>query len=249
MQDRPVLQSHIPDAQTQVAARALPGMQPVGAKDWLTIDDAYSGQLDVKRKLIAENRPDVLQQLEGTDEPLQELLDAVLDILRARLDFDVQDDIVIRPDGAHASIDRNAPLLTLSQLIQEDLCLHQKQGEEHQLRAALLCFPASWSLAEKIGRPLSAIHEPVEEYDEKIAARVQRLFDGLQPNQPIWRANSLYYDEATLFQPRRESFRRRRPGETAPFVRAERQTLIRLPKSGAIVFAIHTSVVASAPSA
>jgi hypothetical protein len=38
------------------------------------------------------------------------------------------------------------------------------------LTAAILCFPASWTLAEKLGRPLGAIHGPVAGYDPGMAA-------------------------------------------------------------------------------
>ncbi len=78
----------------------------------------------------------------------------VLAELDQRPDFRVSPGRVIRPDGQAVAIDPADPFLTLSQLVQEDLCLHHKRGEEHVLTAALLCFPAAWTLAEKIGRPL-----------------------------------------------------------------------------------------------
>ncbi|MDB2476176.1 DUF3445 domain-containing protein, partial [Paracoccaceae bacterium] len=52
------------------------------------------------------------------------------------------------------------------------------------------------------------------------------------------------YADPALFQPR--SMYARRPGEkrhTARYLRSERQTLIRLAKTGAVVFGIHTFVV------
>ena len=118
----------------------------------------------------------------------------------------------------------------------------QKQGDEHVLTGAVLCFPASWSLQEKIGRPLIGIHRPVETYDADIARRVQRMFDALRPDQPLWRMNALVYANPELHQPRREEDPRsdRRGGQ---FLRAERQTLLRLPLTGAVLFAIHTYVV------
>ena len=80
------------------------------------------------------------------------------------------------------------------------------------------------------------------DYETEIARRVQRLFDAIRPEQPLWRMNSLVYRDPTLHQPRREDDPRidRRGGS---FVRAERQTLLRLPKTRAVLFAIHTYVV------
>jgi hypothetical protein len=143
------------------------------------------------------------------------------------------------------TLDPVAPLRTLGLLVQEDLCLMEKAegaGDEHVLTGAILCFPASWSLQEKLGRPLIGIHRPVPDYETEIARRVQRLFDAIRPEQPLWRMNSLVYRDPSLHQPRREADPRidRRGGS---FVRAERQTLIRLPKTRAVVFAIHTYVV------
>ena len=132
----------------------------------------------------------------------------------------------------------------LGRLVQNDFCILQKKDNEHVLTAAALCFPASWSLEEKFLKPLIDIHVPVEAYDDNIAKRVQRLFDGLQINRPVWRFNALYYEDPNLFQPRSVNQPRRKPAPNkVKYFRSERQTIIKLPKSGAIIFGIHTFVV------
>ena len=84
----------------------------------------------------------------------------------------------------------------------------------------------------------------MKEYNDVIAKRVQRLFDGLQIDRPLWRFNALYYEDPHLFQPRRANQPRRKPAPNkANYFRSERQTLVKLPKSGAIIFGIHTFVV------
>lgn len=114
------------------------------------------------------------------------------------------------------------------------------------LTGVILCFPASWMLAEKLGRPLGPIHAPVpQHYDAALAARVERLFAGLRPGRALWRVNAHYYADPALFQPRPESAPRAKVGGPAPFLRSERQVLVRLlPVSGAVIFSIHTWVVA-----
>ena len=132
----------------------------------------------------------------------------------------------------------------LGRLVQNDFCILQKVGEEHVLTAASLCFPASWSLEEKFLKPLIDIHTPVKEYDEEIAKRVQRLFDGLQVNRPVWRFNAFYYEDPNLFQPRSVNQPRKKPAPNqVNYFRSERQTLIKLPETMAIVFGIHTFVM------
>jgi hypothetical protein len=134
--------------------------------------------------------------------------------------------------------------MTAALLVQEDLCILQKSGDEHVLTAAALCFPASWRLSEKYMRPLIGIHEPVDSYDDNIARRVQRMFDGIRPHRPLWRFNALWYDDPGLFQPRSALAPRDvTDAHTARFLRSERQSLSRLPETDAVVFSIHTFVL------
>lgn len=142
-----------------------------------------------------------------------------------------------RNDGETIRIDATDPLGTVGRLVQEDFCILTKEASEHVLSAAVLCFPAGWRLAEKLGRPLRRIHDPVESYDTQIARRVQRLFDGVQVGRPLWRYNALPYASPELFQPWGRSV----PGGS--FLRSERQTIFRLPQTGAVVFGIHTYVM------
>ncbi|RYI01775.1 MAG: DUF3445 domain-containing protein, partial [Acetobacteraceae bacterium] len=113
---------------------------------------------------------------------------------------------------------------------------------EYDLTGAILCFPASWTLAQKIGRPMTGIHQPVEIYDEALATRVHRLLSAIRPEQPLWRMNFFTYDDYMLHHPRVEGDWRRQPTGKS-YVRCERQTLLRLPQTGAVLFAIHTIVV------
>lgn len=222
--------------------RPLPGVQPV-AGSWLRVDDAYAGQMAQRAALIAAARDDVHYMGPGAREAAQELLEAAL----AEADWPQHCGAVLRPDGHWQRVDWDDPMVTLGHLFQCDFVLMDRAPDagEHRLVAAILCFPASWSLAEKAGRPLTDIHAPVKEYDADIARRVQRLFDGVQVGRPLWRFNGLWYDDPDLFQPRKASARREVPAkEDAPFYRAERQTILRLPRSRAVVFAIHTYVVA-----
>lgn len=232
----------IPAAQRAQAALPLPGISPVGQGDWITVDPGYADQIAAKRLLLAE-RPDAVYQIRPEAEPAaQELLDVVLGLLARRPDFDVDGVHVSCPDGRRVTVDDVPPLVVLTRLLQEDICLHIQRGDAHCLMGALLCFPAAWTLTEKIGKPLIAIHAPVVAYDAMLARRVQRLFDGVRQGVPLWRANLLRYDNPALFQPHTEAEPRRVGRPDSPFERSERQTLFRLPQTGAVVFAIHTVV-------
>jgi dimethylamine monooxygenase subunit A len=243
MQADPILQDRLPhlpwiDART----RRLPGIQPVKGRDWLRIDEAYAAQMALRDRLIAQQPGAVHALLPKARPAADELYGATLDWLRGTSGFSVTDSAVTRPDGIAIALDPANPLLTLGRLVQEDLCLMQRAGAEYALTGAILCFPASWSLDQKLGRPLTGIHHPVPAYDPDLARRVARLFDAIRPGQPLWRMNYLTYDDFVLHQPRREGEKRPRPTDHV-FIRCERQCLVRLPRTEAVVFTIHTYVV------
>ena len=239
----PILQSHLPFAPWMDSRTArLPGILPMTDGHWTCIDDAFAGQMAERDRLIAA-APSCVHALPDCARPAaQELYAILLETLSSRAGYHASPHQIRRPDAITVPLDPDQPLLTLGRLFQEDFCILEQDGPEHILTAAVLCFPASWTLSQKLGRPLIQIHQPVESYTPDIARRVQRLFDAVRPEQPIWRANSLIYDDPTLHQPRLEGERRPRP-VAKTYARSERQFLIRLPQTRAVVFAIHTYIV------
>ncbi|GAB4293716.1 MAG: DUF3445 domain-containing protein [Roseovarius sp.] len=229
------------------AQRPLPGVAPLDPAAWLHVDEAFGAQMAERARLLREARAEVVAMTEGARPACDELLQTVLAWLAAHAPgYAVGEAEVRRPDGVRIGIDRDDPLGTLGLLVQEDLCVMERRpgAAEHVLSAAVLCFPASWRLADKIGRPLSEIHAPVPEYDGDLARRVQRLFDGVREGRPLWRFNLLAYDSATLFQPvSRRDPRSPATAPGAPYLRSERQCVLRLPRTRACVFSIHTYVL------
>jgi hypothetical protein len=235
------LQSHLPFAPwADPRTRRLPGTLPLDPADWLIADDAYAGQMALRDRLIATRAAEVHALLPRAGAAAAELYDTVLPLL-PRIGVAVAGGVARRPDGVAVPLDPARPLLTLGRLCQEDFCLMQEDDAgEAVLTGAILCFPAGWRLAEKLGRPMGRIHAPVAKYTEDVARRVQRLMQAVRPGAPLWRANA-HHSRAPLFNPRSEA----EPKETdaqdrMPFIRSERQALVRLPRTGAVVFSIHT---------
>jgi hypothetical protein len=216
----------------------LPGMRSVEGP-WIVVDEAFAAQMAEKDRLLRERRAEVLAFLDGSEAARSEALEVVLEGLPAG--FAPSGAGVRRPDGITVR-PGGEPLEAIGRLVQEDVLLCEPRGGAHMLTAGLLCFPASWTLREKLGRPLARIHAPVRTYDATLARRVERLFARVRPGRPIWRANALAHADPALFQPRREADPRE-PVENAAFLRSERQTVLRLPRTGAILFAVHTYVV------
>lgn len=239
----PILQSRLPFLPWMDPRTArLPGVLPLDLQDWVGIDDAFAGQMAERDRLIAD-KPDAVHALLAEARPAADELYALLLAKVAALPgYRCAQGAVTRPDGVTVALDAEQPLRTLGRLVQEDLCLMQAGEAGHRLTGAILCFPASWTLAQKLGRPLLSIHESVAPYTDDVGRRVQRMFDAIRPDQPLWRMNYLTYDDAALHQPRLEGQRRPRP-EGHFFVRCERQCFIRLPQTRAVVFSIHSYVV------
>ena len=240
----PILQDSLRlDPRQDPRLARLPGVQPLDPRDWIRVDEAFAAQMAERERLLATRRDDVLACLPRGRAVADELLGLVLAALEGRADYAVGADAVRRPDGVSVPLDRADPLATVGRLVQGDYCLLAKEGAEHVLVAAILCFPARWTLAQKIGRPLLRIHEPVAVYDAGLATRVQRLFDGVQDGKPMYRVNFLSYHDPALFQPRREEDPPLRPEGPPGFIRSEIQTIRRLPLTGAVAFGIHTVMV------
>jgi hypothetical protein len=221
----------------------LPGVRPLSGP-WLRVDEAYAGQMAYRRRLLSERRDRVLYEGAGSEEICAEVLEEALALLPP-MGFRRDGNVVICPDGMRVTLGSDTSLAVLSRLVQEDICLLDKRGDEHELCAAVLCFPASWTLAEKAGRPLTDVHGTVHEYDDDLARRVQRLFDGVQVGRPLWRNNHLPYVAPDLHQPRsvKDPLRDMPAPGVAGYLRAERQSIARLPRTRAVVFSIHSYVV------
>lgn len=242
-----ILLDHAPYTPFDTArTRHPPGLSPLDPAEWVVVHTDYAAQMAYRTDLLAREAATVLAALPGSEAAALDLYGAVLDHLAARADFQVGDQIM-RPDGAQVAPDPNRPLQTLCLLTAEDWCLMLPPEEdgEYTLGAAILCFPSRWLLSEKIGRPMTDIHEPVEEYDDALARRVNRMFQAIKPGRPMVRHNWLIHGDPELYRPIGRHDKTRRVREepwTTIYLRTERQTLRRLPKTGAVAFGIKTSI-------
>ena len=128
----------------------------------------------------------------------------------------------------------------------EDICLLTlpEGDEQYRLIGAAVAWPSDWHPEDKIGLPLRALHAPIAGYEEQLATGVDRFMATLKPGAIYGRCN--WFIAATgerrwlADKPPGEAFAQvtaENAGETL-FVRSERQTLRRLPETGAILFTI-----------
>lgn len=209
-----------------------PGLSPLDMQAWTVRHPDHQAQMQRRREVLRDHPDIALGVRHEGEEPALELLS----MIKAHLGLD--------PAIAHA--EAFCPLTALGHLVAEDFCLMvpDPAGGEYRLAAAVLCFPSRWLLSEKLGRPLTAIHDPVPVYDETLARRVNRVFAALDTRRPLVRVNWLVHAVPELFLPMGLSDKLVATADPTAglYLRTERQTLVRLPRTRAVAFGIKTSI-------
>jgi dimethylamine monooxygenase subunit A len=223
------------------------GLMALKPRDWIEIDDTLAATLVAKRRLLAERRDEVFAALPGTETAGAEVLNLLAEHLPKRFPTQyprMNTTIAIAATGELVGIGTPGvhPLETASRLVPEDLCLMRRAGDSYILAAACVCFPSRWRLADKIGRSLAEIHGPVPGFADSLGRPVERFFDKITADRPVWRLNWTIHDSPELFQP--AGAKRPPPRDFARevFLRVERQTLRRLAQSGDVLFTIRTYI-------
>ncbi len=142
------------------------------------------------------------------------------------------------------------PLDWVGRQVQEDLVILSNNNSA-TLIAGQLCFANGWSLNDKYNQPFLTIHAPAPGLISPTMQTAQKLMEKIQDSKPVWRCswnfkirgdldlsskhNRLYNQELTELAPQLtpENIGSRL------FLRIERQTISRLPRSGCVLFGIH----------
>ncbi len=238
------------------------GLAPMREETWLDIDDQYAVEMREKARRLRDEHDAVFLALPessgGQADTLTLLLRHLADWYPAlfRISALAADGLdasgcvenLINGETWRISDFADAPLDLAGRLIQEDLCLMSARDDgSYVLSAGSLCFPFRWELKDKIGLPTAAGHHPVPGYDEKLAGPVNRYMVELKPHKPSWRCNWNIVDAPDLYlKPRAaDSLDAAITADNAGtklWIRCERQTLRKLPKSGDVLFAIRTYI-------
>lgn len=112
-----------------------------------------------------------------------------------------------------------------------------------QVIAGEVVFPSSWSLPEKLGLPLPAVHEPVPGLETSLGASIALFLQKLEPG-PVWlRENwGLAADAELNHHPARAL--PSLPAQAAlatTWLRLEHQCLLRLPHHRTVLFGIRVT--------
>ncbi|KAJ5385450.1 hypothetical protein N7517_003361 [Penicillium concentricum] len=145
------------------------------------------------------------------------------------------------------------PMATAARLVQDDLALMIERADgEYYLLAGAVLLAGFWRLSDKFGMRLSEIHTSgdVPQFKNKLEKGMMNFFRRLRPEEPVLRNNyfiqvddnlawsgSIGSEDAETVS--WNTAEKNRAIENH-FFRSERQSLRRLPRSGAVVFTIRT---------
>lgn len=209
------------------------GLRALDEASWFEIDQRCDDDLTLKDELLRNQFDTVVIHSPEANEAAQELALTVEEWMDH-----------YAPGRRRSRRDSDLPIVTAARQVSDDLCVLVRDTQ-WRLRSACVCFPSRWNLASKLGQSLDEIHGPVPGYSSSLAGPTRTVCDRLRPDKPYWRLNWTLLDSPELHQPSSASATRE-SGLENWFFRVERQTLRRLPVSGAIVFAIHTYVASLA---
>ena len=218
------------------------GLRARAEADWLREPDAFADtgrradQIAEKAWLLDNRRAEVFAAFPEGLQASRETLDMVTAAL----------------DAPQAEADASLhPLEQAARMVPEDLLLlapRPRNGNDDSLDwvlvAAVLAFPAHWVLAEKMGRPLAGIHQPVPHYEELLERPMDRFFTSMKVGPVSHRWNWSVVTTDRLFTPHRMRRTPLAPGAGIDeiFIRMESQTLRKLAMTGHVLFTIRTYV-------
>ena len=213
------------------------GTRALDLDRWFLRDDDWDAQRVAAADVLGAARDDVL-----AGESTSEVLVAARALEREVRRWLGERSATI-PDGSRSE-DPLEVLAATRQLVADDLCLLLPGGDGWRLAAVCVCFPSYWHPAERVGKPLDAVHGPVPGYPGVLAGRVDGFLGRLRPGQGVWRRNWLVHDLVDLHVPRWvHDVDRPTPVPEGRWLRSERQTLVRLPEADAVAFTIRTQQV------
>jgi hypothetical protein len=227
------------------------GLKVLDLADWIEVDGALHRYLDEKERYWRGEREQVFVETEASRAAQREVLELLAAYLPERFPERFQLSGRTMEIGGKRSVDltdpETPPLFTAARMVQEDLVIMEPAEDGWRLTAASLSFPSSWSLAEKFDRPMHAIHETVPGFQAgtRNAELIERMFSNLRPERPVWRLNWSIYPDADLHHPKSKVIGSDFVSEIRPdeaFIRVEKQTLRRLPETGAVLFTIRIYV-------
>lgn len=217
------LWQHPPWATVKPGGGYQMGLAPESLAQWLP-RLASTAEFERKAGLMSLSRlPEPVYQSLPASEPAERL---AANFVMAHLSRHQQR----KPLAALRSRPQLSPLNEAALQIPDDLCLLQldDRTQEFCLVVASLCSPSYWALSEKLGLPLSAIHEPVPGLNAQLGSRMRTFFLQMPQQRCFVRRNFFVHAQQELYQPKPDATDYGQVLCHDLMLRSERQSLVRL---------------------
>ena len=239
----------------------FPATENTTVSDLLTIDNTYRSRLDLRRQLLATVSSEVVASNDRATPAVHELYTW---LTQTYLPQRFPTIFTLTPTGlANKFTDDTLPLVPSSathalrllgaHIDAEFLLLlpsaNPADEGKYRLEAFVTCFPSGFRTRSKLGLLLADIHGPVPHYRQKLERSMDRFFAALGVGRVVRRWNWTVSTSGELYcvagnhataEEAEESLKTERVDLRTTYLRCERQTLHRLPQSGAVVFAFKT---------
>ncbi|KAK2792809.1 hypothetical protein FQN51_001568 [Onygenales sp. PD_10] len=254
----------IPQIKGKEKYRTTMGLKRLDQRNWLTIDKNYMEEHKLRDSLFRNQRSKVFHCAPESHHACEETLQVVTTYLCKRYPA------MFKLDGNTVKITKTSeefhlkdptkamePLEIAARLAMEDLSvlLENDKGEMY-LAATASLFPIGWCAKDRIGYTISQMHGPVPLWHKEVEFSVNKLvplalifLSRLSVDTPMERSSYFIQVAAPgepldsiLFKPAGFSYDNTEPQPENIIVRRERQTFLRLPESGAIVFGVKTTL-------
>ncbi|MGG3562155.1 DUF3445 domain-containing protein [Neobacillus rhizosphaerae] len=239
---------------------------PMNHPNSIEITPSYQEELKHKRKLLSDHPERCFQSLPHTIKGQWEILELVMEHLgtyypdKFRLDKKGDNwtfyNHLLQEKQCFILGDESTlpcePLNFIGRHVQEDLIFMLQRDGDLYLDAGQLCFPANWSLAFDLGMSYKEIHQPIPGFkDEGLDQRILQFLLKLEAGNPWWRKNwslmagnrlDTSLETFDVWGKERKQVTKENAGALV-HLRVEVQKLFRLPRTGGILFTIHTHLL------
>jgi hypothetical protein len=213
------------------------GARPLDLAHWIEFGPDADGWIADKATVMATHPDTAFAAVDGIESECDELAEELRTHLRRHFPDRDTDTAFEAGDGLH-------PLDRAARLVPEDLVVMVRRRGHLVFGGGSVCFPNRWDLRSKLGLPISGVHAPVDLLNEQLEEAVDGFFDRLRPERSFWRLGWGILDTPDGYTPLDGTAAPRPASPTLDdaYVRVERETLRRLPRTGAVVFTIRTYI-------
>jgi len=176
------------------------GLRELDPANWIEGGSDLVDQLTDRGKILIETRNQVVQIQPDHNVAIDYFVAKIVENLaKFHPQYEVSDSKITHLESKIAvDLAEDNPLVQLSRVIAEDLCLLQFKNDVWQLVAAVVIFPSRWNLLEKIGKNLDQIHTPVPGYNQALQPFMTDTFNKIKPDRPVWRKNWSLHETSLL---------------------------------------------------